>query len=208
MNKKDSLVILVDDDPSFRRSTERLLRTAGYAIQSFASALEFLHSPRPEVPACLVSDVRMPGLNGLDLQRELARAGWQIPIIFITGHGDVPTSVRAMKAGAVDFLSKPFREKDLLDAIEKALERDRVARDERARLAEVRRNYQSLTPREREVMAHVVSGMLNKQIGAKLNTVEKTVKFHRAHIMEKMGADSLAELVRMAGELGVLLPRI
>ena len=148
----------------------------------------------------------MPGLNGLDLQRELARAGWQIPIIFITGHGDVPTSVRAMKAGAVDFLSKPFREKDLLDAIEKALERDRVAREERTRLAEVRRNYQSLTPREREVMAHVVSGMLNKQIGAKLNTVEKTVKFHRAHIMEKMGADSLAELVRMAGELGVFQP--
>jgi FixJ family two-component response regulator len=207
MNKKDSLVILVDDDPSFRRSMERLLRTAGYAIQSFASALEFLQSPRPKVPACLLSDVRMPGLNGLDLQRELARAGWQIPIIFITGHGDVPTSVRAMKAGAVDFLSKPFREKDLLDAIEKALERDRVAREERTRLAEVRRNYQSLTPREREVMAHVVSGMLNKQIGAKLNTVEKTVKFHRAHIMEKMGADSLAELVRMAGELGVLRPR-
>ncbi len=201
-------MILVDDDRSFRRSTERLLRTARYKIQSFASALEFLHSRRPEVPACLVSDVRMPGLNGLDLQRELARAGWQIPIIFITGHGDVPTSVRAMKAGAVDFLSKPFREKDLLDAIEKALERDRDARDERARLAEVRRNYQSLTPREREVMAHVVSGMLNKQIGAKLNTVEKTVKFHRAHIMEKMGADSLAELVRMAGELGVLRPRI
>ena len=141
MNKKDSLVILVDDDPIFSPLHECLLRTAGYAIQSFASALEFLHSPRPKVPACLVSDVRMPGLNGLDLQRELARAGWQIPIIFITGHGDVPTSVRAMKAGAVDFLSKPFREKDLLDAIEKALERDRDARDERARLAEVRRNY-------------------------------------------------------------------
>jgi FixJ family two-component response regulator len=150
-----------------------------------------------------VSDVRMPGLNGLDLQRELARAGWQIPIIFITGHGDVPTSVRAMKAGAVDFLSKPFREKDLLDAIEKALERDRVAREERTRLAEVRRNYQSLTPREREVMGHVVSGLLNKQIAAKLHTVEKTIKFHRAHIMEKMQAESLAALVRIAGELGV-----
>ncbi len=203
MNKKDSLVILVDDDPSFRRSTERLLRTAGYQIQSFASALEFLHSRRPEVPACLVSDMRMPRLNGLDLQRELARAGWQIPIIFITGHGDVPTSVRAMKAGAVDFLSKPFREKDLLDAIEKALERDRVAREERTRLAEVRRNYQSLTPREREVMGHVVSGLLNKQIAAKLHTVEKTIKFHRGHIMEKMQAESLAALVRMAGELGV-----
>ena len=205
--KKESLVILVDDDPSFRRSTERLLRMAGYAMQSFASALEFLHSPRPEVPACLVSDMRMPGLNGLDLQRELARAGWQIPIIFITGHGDVPTSVRAMKAGAVDFLSKPFREKDLLDAIEKALERDRVAREERTRLAEVRRNYQSLTPREREVMGHVVSGLLNKQIAAKLHTVEKTIKFHRAHIMEKMGAGSLAELVQMAVDLGLLRSR-
>jgi FixJ family two-component response regulator len=207
MKKKDSLVILVDDDRSFRRSTERLLRTAGYQVQSFGSALEFLHSPRPDVPACLVSDVRMPGLNGLDLQSELARAGWQIPIIFITGHGDVPTSVRAMKAGAVDFLSKPCREQDLLDAIKRALERDRVAHAELARLAEVRANYASLTPREREVMVHVVSGMLNKQIGAKLNTVEKTVKFHRAHIMEKMGAESLAELVRMAGELGVLRPR-
>jgi len=204
--KKESLVILVDDDPSFRRSTERLLRTAGYQIQSFASALEFLRSPRPDVPACLVSDVRMPGLNGLDLQRELARAGWQIPIIFITGHGDVPTSVRAMKAGAVDFLSKPFRERDLLDAIENALERNRVAREQRARLAELRGNYESLTPREREVMAHVVSGMLNKQIGAKLNTVEKTVKFHRGHIMEKMGASSLAELVRMAAALEIPRP--
>jgi FixJ family two-component response regulator len=204
--KKESLVILVDDDPSFRRSTERLLRTAGYQIQSFASALEFLRSPRPDVPACLVSDVRMPGLNGLDLQRELARAGWQIPIIFITGHGDVPTSVRAMKAGAVDFLSKPFRERDLLDAIENALERNRVAREQRARLAELRGNYESLTPREREVMAHVVSGMLNKQIGAKLNTVEKTVKFHRGHIMEKMGAGSLAELVRMAAALEIPRP--
>jgi FixJ family two-component response regulator len=204
--KKESLVILVDDDPSFRRSTERLLRTAGYQIQSFASALEFLRSPRPDVPACLVSDVRMPGLNGLDLQRELARAGWQIPIIFITGHGDVPTSVRAMKAGAVDFLSKPFRERDLLDAIENALERNRVAREQRARLAELRGNYESLTPREREVMAHVVSGMPNKQIGAKLNTVEKTVKFHRGHIMEKMGADSLAELVRMAAALEIPRP--
>jgi FixJ family two-component response regulator len=207
MNKKDSLVILVDDDPSFRRSTERLLRTAGYQVQSFASALEFLHSRRPDVPACLVSDVRMPGPNGLDLQSELARAGWQIPIVFITGHGDVPTSVRAMKAGAVDFLSKPFREQDLLDAIERALERDRAAHAERARLAELRANYASLTPREREVMGHVVSGLLNKQIAAKLNTSEKTVKFHRAHIMEKMDAGSLAELVRMATDLGVFPPR-
>jgi FixJ family two-component response regulator len=207
MNKKDSLVILVDDDPSFRRSTERLLRTAGYQVQSFASALEFLHSRRPDVSACLVSDVRMPGLNGLDLQSELARAGWQIPIIFITGHGDVPTSVRAMKAGAVDFLGKPFREQDLLDAIERALARDRAAHAERERLAELRASYASLTPREREVMGHVVSGLLNKQIAAKLNTSEKTVKFHRAHIMEKMDSGSLAELVRMATDLGVFPSR-
>lgn len=204
MSKDNSLVIVVDDDRSFRRSMERLLRLAGYQIQSFASALEFLHSPRPDMPACLVSDVRMPGLNGLDLQRELAGAGWQIPIIFITGHGDVPTSVRAMKAGAVDFLGKPFREQDLLTAIEYALGRDRAARAERTRLAELRENYESLTSREREVMAHVVFGLLNKQIAAKLHTVEKTIKFHRAHIMHKMAAGSVAALVRMAVDLRVL----
>jgi len=203
MSKDDSLVIVVDDDRSFRRSMERLLRLAGYQIRSFASALEFLHGPRPDMPACLVSDVRMPGLNGLELQRELAGAGWQIPIIFITGHGDVPTSVRAMKAGAVDFLGKPFRERDLLKAIEHALGRDRAARAERTRLAELRENYESLTPREREVMAHVVSGLLNKQIAAKLHTVEKTIKFHRAHIMHKMAAGSVAALVRMAVDLTV-----
>ena len=207
MNKDDSLVILVDDDPSFRRSTERLLRAAGYQIQSFASAMKFLQSRRPDVPACLVTDVRMPALNGLELQCELARAGWHIPIIFITGHGDIPMSVQAMKAGAVEFLTKPFREKELLGAIEQALERDRSARERRQKLAAARARYESLTRREREVMTHVVAGLLNKQIAAKLSTVEKTVKFHRAHIMEKMRAGSVAELVRMAGDLGLSLPR-
>jgi FixJ family two-component response regulator len=153
------------------------------------------------VPACLVSDVRMPGLSGLDLQRELTQIGRHIPLIFITGHGDIPMSVRAIKAGAVEFLTKPFRERELIEAIEQALERDRLARIEHQKLAELHDRYESLTPRERQVMAHVASGMLNKQIAGKLNTVEKTIKFHRAHIMEKMAAGSLAELVRMAGDL-------
>jgi FixJ family two-component response regulator len=207
VNKPDSIVFVVDDDPSFRRSTERLLRTAGFTIQSFASAQEFLHNPRPDVPACLVSDVRMPGLSGLDLQRELAKAGIMIPIIFVTGHGDIPTSVQAMKAGAVEFLTKPFREKKLLDAIEQALKRDCATRKEQTKLSELRGYYELLTPREREVMVHIVSGMLNKQIAAKLHTVEKTIKFHRAHIMDKMQAGSVAELVQMAVDLRVLPPR-
>jgi len=203
MNKKDSLVILVDDDPSFRRSTERLLRTAGYQIQSFASALEFLHSPRPDVPACLVSDVRMPGLNGLDLQRELARAGWQIPIIFITGHGDVPMTVQAMKAGAVEFLTKPFTDDVLVDAIAGAIERSQRAVRHESELQVLRNAYASLTPREREVMALVVSGFLNKQVGGELGISEITVKAHRGQMMRKMKADSLPELVTMAARLGL-----
>lgn len=207
MNKRDSIVFVIDDDPSFRRSSERLLRVAGYQTQSFPAAREFLHSARPDAPACLVCDVRMPGLSGLDLQRELAKAGIMIPIIFVTGHGDIPTSVQAMKAGAVEFLTKPFREKKLLDAIEQALKRDCATRKEQTKLSELRGYYELLTPREREVMVHIVSGMLNKQIAAKLHTVEKTIKFHRAHIMEKMQAGSLAELVRMAGDLGLSPPR-
>jgi FixJ family two-component response regulator len=206
VEEADSIVFVVDDDPSFRRSVERLIRLAGFKIQAFGSAHEFLAAKRPHGASCLVSDVRMPGMNCLDLQRELARASWQIPIIFITGHGDIPMSVRAMKAGAVEFLTKPFREQEFLDAIEEALKRDRAARDQQAKLAELRVCYQSLTPREREVMAHVVVGKLNKQIAAKLHTVEKTVKFHRAHIMEKMRAGSLAELVRMAADLRVSAP--
>lgn len=204
MGEADSIVFVVDDDPSFRRSAERLIRLAGFKVQAFGSAGEFLAAKRPDEPSCLVVDVRMPGLSGLDLQRELAKAGVVLPIIFVTGHGDIPMSVQAMKAGAVEFLTKPFRDKKLLDAIDEALKRDRAARKEQAKLAESRVCYESLTPRERQVMAHVTAGMLNKQIAAKLNTAEKTIKFHRAHIMEKMEAESLADLVRMAADLGVL----
>jgi FixJ family two-component response regulator len=207
MSETEAIVFVVDDDLSFPRSVERLIRLAGFKVQPFASAREFLSADSPEVPSCLVTDVRMPGLSGLDLQRELTQIGRHIPIIFITGHGDIPMSVRAIKAGAVEFLTKPFRERELLEAIEQALERNRLARIEHEKLAELRERYESLTPRERQVMAHVVSGMLNKQIAAELNTVEKTIKFHRAHIMEKMAAASLAQLVRMAGNIGLLPPR-
>ena len=203
----DSIVFVVDDDLSFRRSAERLIHLAGFKVQAFGSAREFLAAKRPDGPSCLVLDVRMPGLSGLDLQRELAKASIAIPIIFVTGHGDIPMSVQAIKAGAVEFFTKPFRDQKFLSAIDAALKCDRAARHERARLAEVRACYRSLTPREREVMAHVVAGMLNKQIATNLHTVEKTIKFHRAHIMEKMAAGSLAELVRMAADLGVLPPR-
>jgi FixJ family two-component response regulator len=207
VEETDSIVFVVDDDPSFRRSAERLIRLAGFEVQTFGSAREFLAAKRPDRPSCLVLDVRMPGLSGLDLQRELAKAGIAIPIIFVTGHGDIPMSVQAIKAGAVEFLTKPFRDQKFLSAIEEALMRDRAARHEQARLAEVSACYHALTPREREVMAHVVSGMLNKQIAAKLHTVEKTIKFHRAHIMDKMQAGSVAELVQMAVDLRVLPPR-
>jgi FixJ family two-component response regulator len=199
-----SIVFVVDDDRSYRRSLERLLRTAGYHTQSFVSAEEFLQSAPPELPACLVCDISLPGLSGLDLQRELARRRWRPPIIFFTGHGDIPISVQAMKAGAFDFLNKPFRAKKLLDAIEQALKSDRAARRDREKLTSLRAHYDSLTPREREIMAYVVAGLLNKQIAAKLHIVEKTIKFHRAHIMDKMKAESIAQLVRMAGELGAL----
>ena len=207
MSGERGIVFVVDDDPSIREALDSLLHSVRLGVQTFASARDFLASKRPDMPSCLVLDVQLPGLSGLGLQQELAKANIQIPIIFITGHGDIPTSVRAMKAGAVEFLTKPFRDKKLLDAIDEALKRDRAARGEQAKLAELQGCYESLTPREREVMAHVTAGMLNKQIAAKLNTAEKTIKFHRAHIMEKMGAGSLAELVSMAADLGVLRPR-
>jgi FixJ family two-component response regulator len=203
MSETDPIVIIIDDDPSFRRSTERLIRSAGFNVQAFGAATEFLRGRRPDAPACLVLDVRLPTLSGLDLQRELARAGVEIPIIFITGHGDIPMSVQAMKAGAIEFLTKPFREQDLLDAIQQAIKRDRTARELQRQLADMRGRYESLTPREREVMAGVVSGMLNKQIAGELGATEKTIKFHRGHIMHKMRAQSLAELVRMGAHLGV-----
>ena len=203
MATAETIVFVVDDDPSFRRSTKMLIESAGLSVQAFSSAEEFLHSRRPDIPACLVLDVRLPHLSGLDLQRELAKAGIQIPIIFLTGHGDIPMTVQAMKAGAIEFLTKPFREQDLLDAIHRATNFDRAARLQRAKLEVLRERYHSLTAREREVMAHVVAGMLNKQVAQELSTTEKTIKVHRGHIMQKMGARSLADLVRTAERLGI-----
>jgi FixJ family two-component response regulator len=196
-------VFVVDDDRSLRISTERLLRSLGFAVQTFASAREFLAHGRPDGPACLLLDVRMPGVSGLDLQRELAQSGVQIPIVFLTGHGDIPMTVRAMKAGAVEFLTKPVRKQALIDAIQAAIDRDRVSHAERRDALALRERYEQLTPREREVMALVVAGLLNKQIAHELATAERTIKFHRAHIMQKMGAESLAALVRMADQLGL-----
>ena len=201
MKQIDSIVFVIDDDPSIREAIESLIRSVGMCVETFASAQDFMASTRPDAPACLVLDVRMPGLSGLDLQRDLLAAGIRIPVIFITGHGDIPMSVRAMKAGAVEFLTKPFRDQDLLDAISQALERDRSLRSHHAENADLRRRFEQLTPREREVMALVVSGLLNKQIAARLNISEITVKLHRHQVMEKMKADSLAELVRIAERL-------
>jgi len=206
MQESESIVFIIDDDPLYRGSTERLVRSVGLKVQSFESAREFLSSRRPNVASCLVLDVRMPGLSGLDLQLELAKVGVQMPIIFVTGHGDIPMSVQAMKAGAVEFLAKPFRDQALLDAINQAIERDRVTRRQRAKSVELRRRYESLGPREREVFECLVSGMLNKQIADKLGTTERTIKFHRGQIMRKMEAKSVAELVRFAYGLGIAGP--
>jgi FixJ family two-component response regulator len=201
----DAVVFVVDDDASLRRSTERLLRPLGYAVQTFASAREFLDGARLDRPGCLVLDIHMPDGSGLDLQTELGRRGVEIPIVFLTGRGDIPSTVRAMKAGAVEFLTKPVKPRELVAAIEEAIERGRASQGVRHELDTLRARYETLTPREREVLGLVAGGLLNKQIAGELEASERTVKFHRAHIMKKMRAESLAELARMVERLGPVL---
>ena len=203
MNPEQSMVFVVDDDVSMRESLTNLLRSVGHNVETFGSAQEFLSSKRPDAAGCLVLDIRLPGISGLDLQRELAREDTEIPIIFITGHGDIQMSVRAIKAGAVEFLTKPFRDQDLLDAVRQAIDRDREGRRKRADIAELRRRYESLSSREHEVMDMVTRGLPNKQIAGELNVSEATVKLHRGRLMHKMRANSLADLIKMAERLSI-----
>lgn len=203
MPETDAIVFVVDDDVSVREALESLIRSAALRVESFSSAEEFLARRRGDESGCLVLDVRLPDLSGIDLQKRMAELNLDLPIIFITGHGDVPTTVQAMKAGALEFLTKPFVDRDLLDAIRHAIERHRTTRQQRAELRELRARYESLTPREREVMGWVVSGLLNKQVAGELGTSEITIKVHRGHVMQKMKTVSIAELVRMAQRLGI-----
>ena len=203
MNDHSGVVFVIDDDASLRRAIQRVLGSVGLHVELFGSAREFLAASRPDVPSCVVLDIRLPGMSGLDLQCELTSAGIHIPLIFITSYGDIPMSVRAMKAGAVEFLTKPFRDQDLLDAIQLALKRDKLRREREADVQSLRERFASLTPREREILPLVVSGLLNKQIAASIGTSEATVKVHRSQLTRKMGAQSLADLVRMAERIGI-----
>jgi len=203
MSESPPIVFVVDDEPAICLSLKRLVKSVGLEAQTFTSAQEFLRAKRPDGPGCLVLDVRLPGLSGLDLQQELLDAKVDLPIIFITGHGDIPMSVRAIKAGAVEFLTKPFRDQDLVDAIQHGIEKHRAARQESVKLTEFRALYDSLTPREREVFPLVAAGLLNKQIAAELGTGEKTIKVHRGQVMHKMKAESLAHLIRIGEKLGL-----
>ncbi len=203
----DAIVVVVDDDVSAREGLSSLIRSVGLRVETFASAQEFLARCGPEAPSCLVLDLQLPGLSGLDLQKRMAELELDIPIVFLTGHGNIPASVQAMKGGAVEFLTKPFDEQELLNAIQEAIERDRRTRQQHGVVRELRDRYESLTAREQEVMQQVISGLLNKQIAAELNITEFTVKIHRGHVMQKMRADSLADLVRMAETLGIRPPR-
>ncbi|HUA58897.1 MAG TPA: response regulator transcription factor [Verrucomicrobiae bacterium] len=203
MSSDSPVVFVIDDDVSVRESLRNLLRSVGLAVQMFGSAQEFLASKRPDAPGCLVLDVRLPGESGLDLQRGLADAEMEIPIVFITGHGDIQMSVRAMKSGAVEFLTKPFRDQDLLDAVQQAIQRDRSGRRQRAEMAEVRGRFESMTAREQDVMRFVACGLLNKQIAGELQLTQATVKMYRGRVMEKMRAETLADLIRMAEKIGI-----
>jgi FixJ family two-component response regulator len=207
MTPADGVVFVVDDDAAFRESLTNLLRSVGLRVEAFASPHAFLERKRADGPGCVVLDVRLPGLSGLDLQKRLAEDPLGHPIVFVTGHGDIPMSVQAMKAGAVEFLTKPFRDQELLDAVQRALERDRAACEQRAEADQLRARFDLLTPREREVMGRVVAGLLNKQIARVLGTSEATVKIQRHHVMQKMKAGSVADLVRMADRLGLLIPK-